>query len=291
MKLFIYKLISKLGYSMNNRRTQHSLELKKLKQFQNIDKNNILFRARSYIENIRNYYPDLNIISKEGGFIISFNSFEFFIESSEDIFIINEVFVDLDYGFRTDKSSLVIDIGANIGITSVFFSQFDFIKYIYSYEPIPHTYSLGLKNVSSNIEAHKKCQFFNFGLSNEDKTASFYFNNQVKGKTGVREYRIAGSNNEHQVEVELKNANSVISSIVKDHPDEFIMIKMDCEGSEYEIFQNLSNNNILSKIDVFFIEWHDKGSEPIEDILVRNNFNCSTRNLSKKSGFIFAYRT
>ena len=63
---------------------------------------------------------------------------------------------------------------------------------------------------------------------------------------------------------------------------------MDCEGAEYEIFENLSESNLLGKIDVLIIEWHDKGAKSIENTLLKFGFNVFSRDLGPISGIITA---
>ena len=47
-----------------------------------------------------------------------------------------------------------------------------------------------------------------------------------------------------------------------------LVAKVDCEGAEYQIIDVLDRRGLLSKIDAFLIEWHEKGPEEIQDKLV-----------------------
>lgn len=61
------------------------------------------------------------------------------------------------------KDQIVLDVGANIGNHSVFFSKF--FKKVYSFEPNPITYEV-LKINSKYVTEFKNIEPLNFGLSN-----------------------------------------------------------------------------------------------------------------------------
>ena len=63
------------------------------------------------------------------------------------------------------KESVCIDIGANIGNHSLYFS--DFYRKVYSFEPSEKIFNV----LSLNSKLVNNIQCFNFGCSNEDKTA------------------------------------------------------------------------------------------------------------------------
>lgn len=68
------------------------------------------------------------------------------------------------------RNSIVLDIGANIGIHSIYFSRIAKEGLVFSFEPSPETFRLLLKNVmnSSNILP------INIGVSNFKNIADFY---------------------------------------------------------------------------------------------------------------------
>ena len=68
------------------------------------------------------------------------------------------------------KFNTVIDIGANIGNHSLFFS--DFSEKIYSIEPIKETYELLVKNININ-KLDKKIHPLNYGINKENGKMSY----------------------------------------------------------------------------------------------------------------------
>ncbi|OXA68929.1 hypothetical protein B0A61_04280 [Flavobacterium aquatile LMG 4008 = ATCC 11947] len=265
-----------------------------LSKFKIIENSNLLYRARVYVKKIDSFYPDLKIKNHLNGFIFSFSDVSIFVESPEEIFIISEVFVEYDYNFISTEKCIVIDIGANIGISSLFFSRLPFVDKIYSFEPVSETYQQAKNNLSLNEKINKVEQLNNFGLGKNNRSEIFIFNKEMKGNTGVRGLLspsyAANSNNFIEVEVSIRDTSEIITQIKNENKVEKIVVKMDCEGAEYEIFENLTKSGVLNNVDIFMIEWHDKGSSVIEEALKKANFNCFSRNLGPNSGMIHAYK-
>ena len=186
----------------------------------------------------------------------------------------------------------MIDIGTNIGIASIFFSQKNNISKIYAFEPVEATYNQALINFKMNEHFLKVDKFYKYGLAKNDRKEIFLFNNNVKGNTGIRGALSSSfvSSLSIKVEVELRNVKTEIEKIIIENPNSKIAIKMDSEGAEYEIFENLNASGYIKIVDYFILEWHDKGSEDLEFILQKNGFDYFNRNLTSKTGMIYAYK-
>lgn len=294
MKKYLYTLINRLGYKIENRQHILDRQMAYLSKFNITENINLLKRATVYVKKIDQFYPDLKIVSHLNGLVFSFSNVSIFVESPEEIFIISEVFVEYDYNFTSTQNCVVIDIGANIGISSLFFSTLPFVEKIYSFEPVPETYQQAKKNLSLNESINKVVQINNFGLGKNNKSEVFIFNKDMKGNTGVRGLLspsyAANLNTFVEVEVAIRDTSEIISQIKNENLGKKIVVKMDCEGAEYEIFENLTNSGVLNSVDVFMIEWHDKGPSEIEKALQEAKFNCFSRNLGPNSGMICAYK-
>jgi len=290
MKNTLYKLINKIGYRIENKNKIKASQRASLKRF-NISENfELLFKSRNFINELENKFPDLKIKNHNDGFVLSFSDINIYVESVEEFYIINEVFVEEEYKFKTPERVVLIDIGTNIGTASLFFSLLDNVEKIYCFEPVLDTYNQAKYNFSINESAKKVVAINNFGLGKNDRDEIFIFDKQVKGNTGVRgKMSSSYSNNSttEEVNVKIKSASSEIQKIIDSNSNSKIVVKMDCEGAEYEIFESLTSD-IISCIDVFMIEWHDKGSKTIEDILLKNGFNLFLKDLAPNAGILYA---
>lgn len=294
MKNFIYRIFNKFGYKIVNKNKLKFSEMEYLSKFDCKQNKNLLFRGLRFVKKINEFYPDLKIKDHLNGCEFTFSNVTIFVESPEEIFIISEVFVDKDYNFSTNESVVVIDIGANIGISSLFFSTLSCVEKIYSFEPVLETFNLAQYNLSLNDKINKVVQLNNVGLGKNNRSEVFIFNKEMKGNTGVRgELSPSYSAKNYlytEVQVSICDASEQITLITNENLGKKIIVKMDCEGAEYEIFENLVSTNWIQKIDVFMIEWHDKGANDIEEALQNANFNCFSRCLGPNSGMIYAYK-
>jgi FkbM family methyltransferase len=290
MKKIIYRFISNLGYKIENKKKEKKRKLQFANQFDAKINQFLLIKSINFIEKILESFPDLKIEDNNNGLIFEFNGVKIYVESYEEILIINEIFVENDYSFFTNDKVVLIDIGTNIGIASIFFSQKNNISKIYAFEPVEATYNQALINFKMNKNFLKVDKFNNYGLAKNDRKEIFLFNNNVKGNTGVRGALSSSfvPSLSVEVEVELRNVTTEIEKIIIENPNTKIAIKMDCEGGEYEIFENLEDSGYIKKIDYLILEWHDRGSESLESILQKNKFDYFIRNLKSKTGMLYA---
>lgn len=293
MKKVLNKLISYLGYIVINKK-KIILQKKTILQKYNVSENTELFvRSEKFIKELEAYFPKIRFTAHRDGFIAFLNDLQFYIESTEEFFILKEIFVETDYNYITQQESIVIDIGTNVGIAALFFSQFSFIEKIYCFEPVPDTYAQAKYNFSLNSQAHKIEVFKNIGLGNIERNETFLYNKEVKGNTGIRgnlspSYK--QTKNVAEIDVIIKNASNELLPIIQANLSRKVILKVDCEGSEYEIFETLNETKLLQKFDVVMMEWHDRGPKELLEILSANGFQSFSKNLSPISGIIYAYR-
>lgn len=180
-----------------------------------------------------------------------------------DISILNETFINKTYMFKSKHFNLtfnpgdvVLDIGSHIGDFSIYFGQKYSDVEFFCFEPAPRLFNL----CKSNIELNnlKNVHVFEFGISSQTRKAAFYLgNNSAIGSLysafeesfakGVASYQ---KNNE--IEVQIHSINEILPIIGKSRID---IIKLDCEGAEYDILYNI-NYSLLVNIRFLLIEAH-----------------------------------
>jgi FkbM family methyltransferase len=140
--------------------------------------------------------------------------------------------------------------------------------------------NFALKNFSLNEKLASKIVPHNFGLWNEDAEIEIYTYNEdfrtainsVSDFSGAKTFK--GSNGHQKLsKAPVKKSSSVFSSLLDNiSPEETKILKIDIEGAEYAVFEDLYNNGVLNKFDLIIGEYHN-GSAGIEKYL--DDFICS----------------
>jgi len=221
---------------------------------------------------------------------------ELFVNSWEELKIISEVFDEGIYNVQLSDEFIFIDIGMNVAITSLFTALNENVKKIYAYEPFKETFDLGIDNLNKNKKYSFKVEPHNYGLDIKTEELILNYLPDFKGSVGINgvPQRVLSKENENSIiktKIIIKNVMEVINEIISNNLDSKFVIKIDCEGSEYNIIKMLNTNNILNAFSIIMLEWHEKGPEEIVNILKGNKFNYfSFDNHRKDVGMIYAVR-
>ncbi len=80
--------------------------------------------------------------------------------------------------------------------------------------------------------------------------------------------------------------------ILEENKNKHIIVKCDCEGAEFEIFERLNEEQLIGKIDIVLMEFHFEKPDKLINILTENGFVAQVKRGSSKSqtGYIFAVR-
>jgi FkbM family methyltransferase len=204
-------------------------------------------------------------------------------KNSTDLMALTHVWLIEEYkrpNFEIQTHDIVIDIGAHIGLFSLHASQNCTKGKIYSFEPNKENFQLLLNNIESN--ALKNIQAFNLAVSNSNKPIKLYENNDQSG---------------HNIFSETSKFSQVNSITLKEifeinKIDICNFLKLDCEGAEYEILDNLPLE-YFKRIKKFVIEYHMADSHPellekLKKLLISQNFQIETKILFSDIGFLYA---
>jgi len=223
---------------------------------------------------------------------VEFNDLKLRINSAEELFIIYEVFVLREYNYQCRQPAALIDIGMNAAITSLFYAQNPLIEKIFAFELFSPTYQLGMFNLELNPTVSSKVVAQNVGLSDKDICMELEYSPSRKGRMGLRGLPTDESFVDTKKEqVVVRDIAAILEGIIAECPQLDIVIKMDCEGEEFNLIRRLGMTTLLEKINVLMIEWHFTAPTEIENILKRFGFNVfSQRQPTLNSGMIYASR-
>lgn len=147
-----------------------------------------------------------------------------------------------------DNKATILDIGANVGYFSLFMFNLYRSITIYAFEPIPANYELLEKYHSENpdLDFHILNQavglendklILNYDAADKFTTSATVFNTLSQPDT-----------------IEVKSVT--LSSVAQgNHIHQIDFLKLDCEGSEYDILYN-SPEELLAQIKAVSIETH-----------------------------------
>lgn len=212
-----------------------------------------------------------------------------YIFDGDGIIIVEDIFKNEEYNFDIGAQVVVIDIGMNIGLASLYFAARDDVKDVYGFEPFKPTFEQAMFNFKINEKYADIIHPYNYGLGDEDKELTFEYYPRTPGRMStvksIDEIHPSRKYETKTETVQIKNAAKNIDSIIEQHKDNKIIIKCDTEGSEKEIFESLDSRGVLKNIDVVMLEYHFSYDVILMDILKRSGFVFfKQKNISLETG-------
>ena len=169
---------------------------------------------------------------------------------STDLMALTNVWLVEEYSnFRINDNDIIIDIGAHIGLFTLYASQYCKNGIIFCFEPVEENYSVLLDNITQNNL--KNVKSFKSAVSKSESTITIYRNKDEAGHSMF-------SSNSHALKVDSISLKKIIDENSIDRCD---LIKLDCEGAEYEIIESLPLE-YFKKISKMIIEYHFADSNP-----------------------------
>lgn len=237
--------------------------------------------------------PNVHASTEANTLIITIDGLVFSVKNCEELFILREIFVEDIYNFHYQEPVILIDIGMNVGIASLFFASKPYVEKVYSYEPFKKTYEFGLKNFLLNPAFSRKIEPHMFGWASKNSEVDWKYSPDYPGNCGIKpvpDYVLKKDNLEVE-KVQLRNCIDALEEIVKNNTSMDLVMKIDCEGSEYEIINALVNSSSFTSVKIILLEWHLRGEKPILDSLLPLGFKCiATCSEDPGVGMIYAFR-
>jgi FkbM family methyltransferase len=157
--------------------------------------------------------------------------------------LIKEQFIDEQYSWLNVKNRVVIDIGANIGDSAIYFALKG-AKHVYAFEPYPYSYGLAIRNIRLN-GLEDKVTLLNEGCGRKKGKIKIDTSYKNLGGTDLKNF---------------KNGTNIIITTLGKLVKRFgiteeAVLKIDCEGCEYGVLLGAQDSD-LRRFKQIQIEYH-----------------------------------
>lgn len=182
------------------------------------------------------------------------------------VFMYRELFHNSVYRFHQNRDTpFIIDCGANIGLSVLYFKEVYPTAKIIAFEPDKEVFDYLEQNVRTNAKNVSDIELVNKGLWDQEGKISFKNEGADAGRISFE-----GDSTEFKKTIEIDTVR--LSSYINGPVD---FIKLDIEGAEVKVIQELEPK--LVYVDNIFIEFHSFINSPQEldlilSILTRNKF-------------------
>ena len=155
---------------------------------------------------------------------------------------LKQVFVDETYKKMLFHDKIVLDVGANIADSSIYFAV-NGAKKVIALEPFPRNFNVGKKNVTNN-NLDNKIIFLLSGCSDKDSTILIDENN------------VGTSHKLKQIDEGIEIQTRTLTRVLEEFHIDSAVMKLDCEGCEYDVILGTPAYT-LQKFESILIEYHD----------------------------------
>lgn len=162
-----------------------------------------------------------------------------FQNGPEFLYAIKEIFMEEIYKQTLPDNCKILDCGAHIGISALYYKKICPSAQIIAFEPDAQNYALLKKNVESHQLKNVTC--LNEGVWTEDTTLQFIQDGNMGSKISTT-----------LVSDNVINVKATRLKKYLDEPIEFL--KIDIEGAEYNVLTDIRNN--LATVKKMFLEYH-----------------------------------
>ncbi|KAI1258585.1 FkbM family methyltransferase [Xylariaceae sp. FL1019] len=211
--------------------------------------------------------------------------------ADEARFIYKEIYEDGCYDVpNLPEAPFIVDVGANIGLCSLYMMQKFPAAKILAFEPAPETYDILRQNLALHNAA--SVEAIPYGLASKASTAKLtYFPNLPGNSTLVPEEKqqlyeeavkkhgreAADSRFGGAQELDIKLQR--LSHFLQAHPEftRIDLLKVDVEGAELEVLLGLDDAHWAMVQNVVLETWENSGSkEQLQNLLTSKGFKVNS---------------
>lgn len=167
-------------------------------------------------------------------------------------FLYREIFLAGEYFFETaDSRPVIVDCGANVGMAALYFKYLFPEARIVAFEANPSAFRLLQRNMETN--GIRDVDLHNVALSDREGEISFFISSDPGTLLGSTRRDMGGN-------VELKAKADRLSKYIQKYPG-VELVKIDVEGSELSIVNELAQSSTLGKANQYIVEYHHRINE------------------------------
>lgn len=163
-------------------------------------------------------------------------------------------------GLACEEVSVVLDIGANVGITALYFARVFPRARIYAFEPAPDNFAILEKNIANC----GRIRGFAYALGAKDETLELFASDNPSNFGGYS-LHAAGSDTSKRARVPVRSVAAVLGELGLERID---VIKVDTEGAEYDILTAVPAA-VLERVRLVTGELHGNRDFALLDYLSR----------------------
>ncbi|MDD5598545.1 MAG: FkbM family methyltransferase [Victivallaceae bacterium] len=194
----------------------------------------------------------------------------------------HELFVDNIYKFESNKDTpVIVDIGANIGLSILYFKKLYPKAKITAYEADPYIFACLKQNLENNHAEGVVIE--NKAVWIQDTKLAFFSEKADSGRIET-----SPKTNSDTIEVDTVD----VKKIVKKY-SEIDLLKIDIEGAEHKVIPECSG--LLGKVRHIFVEYHSVQNErqnldEILNVLISAGFTVNIQSINHpQTPFVHKY--
>jgi FkbM family methyltransferase len=143
---------------------------------------------------------------------------------------------------------VIYDLGANVGVSSLFFASLYPQATIYGFEPLPENFEVCLLNYRS---IRNSSQVFPWAIGSKSGMATFDCKNDSRGGRLISTHPDPNLQTIAQIQVKIVSIADLIAKEGLPPPD---FLKIDVEGAEYDVLEGL--NSYAYSVSSIYLETH-----------------------------------
>jgi FkbM family methyltransferase len=200
-----------------------------------------------------------------------------------DARIIHEMFIDKPYirHFKLPPNPIIVDVGGYIGDFSIYSAHCLNAKKVIVFEPTSENFEILLRNIKNN-GFEDRITAVNKAVSNSS---------EVVLNVDIQESEEVHVSAYWYQDAESRTVPSVtVAEVLEDYKlDSIDLLKVDCEGGEYDIFPNLTDAT-YSRINNIVFEHHDVGEHEKQLDRILNRLHSAGYTTKVEASIGYAYR-